>query len=184
MKKLFVSFLLFSFSVFAEDSYLEVRGVASKASAGDSLTAKSIVFSNALNRAFGRMLRNYFPEAKPLEGEIPEKDIQDCLYDYSIDREKFSGTTYIAKFSFRFSRDAVTKFLRQHNAIEAEEKVSDAELVAIYTQDYSVKYDLLKDYNVVVFCPKRMILEIPSTELKSFLDSKVAYAKVNAKISS
>ena len=184
MKKLFVLFLLFSFSVFAEDSYLEVRGIASKASAGDSLTAKSVVFSNALNRAFGRMLRNYFPEARPLDDEVPEKNIQDCLYDYSIDQEKFSGTTYIARFSFRFSKDAVTKLLRQHNAIETEKVKSDAELIAIYTQDYSAKYDLLKDYKVVVFSPKRMILEIPSIELKSFLDSKVAYAKVNAKISS
>ncbi len=184
MKKLFVLLPLFSFSVFAEDSYLEVVGIASKASSANSLVAKSIVFSNALNRAFGRVLRNYFPEAKPLEDEVSEKDIQDCLYDYSIDREKFSGTTYIARFSFRFSKDAVTKMLRRRNAIESKKEKFGAEMVAVYTQDYLDKYDLLKDYKVIVASPKRVIFEIPTEKLRPFLDSKVAYAKVNAKISS
>ncbi len=184
MKKLFVSLLLFSFSVFAEDSYLEVAGIGSRASDSNSLAAKSIVFSNALNRAFGRILQNYFPEVESLVEEVSEKDIQDCLYDYSIDQEKFSGTTYIARFSFRFSKDAVTRFLRHQNLIDREEKNSGAEMVAIYTQDYFSKYDQLKDYKVVVSSPKRTIFEIPKAELKPLMDAKVAFAKVNAKVPS
>ena len=184
MKKLFVSLLFFSFSVFAEDSYLEVERVSSKASARDSLAAKSIAFTGALNLAFEKMLRNYFPEVEPLVGETPEKDIQDCLHDYSIKQEKFSTNTYVGVFSFRFSRNAVEKMLRHRNLIDQEERKSGAELVAIYTQDYFNKYDQLKDYKVVVFSPKRMIFEIPAAELQSLMDAKVAFAKVNAKIPS
>ena len=74
--------------------------------------------------------------------------------------------------------------LRQYNLIDLKEEKSDADMVAIYTEDYFNKYDQLKDYKVVVFSPKRTVFEIPTAELKPFLDSKVAFAKVNVKISS
>ncbi len=184
MKILFVSLLLFSFSVFAEDSYLEVNGITSKASSKNSLVAKQLVFSDSLSRAFGKMLHSYFPEVEFLPEKIQEKDIQHCLYDYSIDQEKFSGKTYIAKFSFRFSKDAVVKILKRLNLVESENKKSDAETIAIYTQDYLNSYDQLKDYKVLLFSPERMILEIPVSELKNFLGHKVAFAKIDAQIRS
>lgn len=184
MKKILVSLLFFSFCVFAEDSYLEINGVTSKASSANSLAAKHSVFSNALNRAFGRMLNTYFPKVRSLEGEVQEKTIQDCLYDYSIDQEKFSGRTYIARFSFRFSEKAVKKLLRKHNLIDRKEIRSESETVAVYTQDYLNRYDQLKEYKVILFSPKRIVLEIPEADLKTFLNSNVAFAKINAKISS
>lgn len=184
MKKILVSLLFFSFCVFADDSYLEINGITSKASSVNSLAAKQSVFSNALNRAFGRMLSTYFPKARSLEGEVQEKTIQDCLYDYSIDQEKFSGRTYIARFSFRFSKKTVQKLLRKHNLLDQEEARSESEIVAVHTQDYLSKYDQLKEYKVVLFSPKRIILEVPEADLKTFLNSKVAFAKINAKISS
>lgn len=184
MKKFLVSLLFFSFFVFADDSYLEINGVTSKASSANSLAAKQSVFSNALNRAFGRMLSIYFPKARSLEGEVQEKTIQDCLYDYSIDQEKFSGKTYIARFSFRFSKKTVQKLLRKHNLLDQKEVRSESETIAIHTQDYLSKYDQLKEYKVVLFSPKRIVLEIFKTDLKPFLDSGVAFAKINAKISS
>ena len=184
MKKILVSLLFFSFCIFAEDSYLEINGVTSKASSANSLAAKQTVFSNALSRAFGRMLSTYFPKVRSFEGEFQEKNIQDCLYDYSVDQEKFSGKTYIARFSFRFSKKAVQKLLRKHNLLDREAKISESETVAIYTQDYLKGYDQLKEYKVVIFSPKRIVLEIPETDLKDFLNSKITFAKINAKIPS
>lgn len=184
MKKILVSLLVFSFCVFAEDSYLEINGVTSKASSANSLAAKQTVFSNALNRAFGRMLSTYFPKIRSFEDKVQEKNIQDCLYDYSVDQEKFSGKTYIARFSFRFSKKAVQKLLRKHNLLDREAKTSESETVVIYTQDYLGGYDQLKEYKVVMFSPKRIVLEVPESDLKAFLNSKVTFAKINAKIPS
>ena len=181
MKGLLVSLLFSSFCVFAEDSYLEVNGVTSKATGVNSLAAKQSVFSNALNRAFGRMLENYFPEVSALQEKIEEKVIQDCVYDYSIDQEKFSGRTYIARFSFRFSKKAVKKLLLSRNMLAQERRESEAKIVAIYAQDYLQKYDQLKNYKVIMFSPKKVILEISESESKNFLNAGVVFAKSNVK---
>lgn len=181
VKNFLVSLLFFPFCVFAEDSCFEVNGVTSKAISVNSLAAKQSVFSNALKRAFGRMLERYFPEVSSLQDKVEERTIQDCVYDYSIDQEKFSGKTYIARFSFRFSKKAVENLLLSRNMLAREKKESEANVVAVYTQDYLQKYSQLQKYKVIVFSPKRVLLEISKTESKSFLNAGVAFAKSDVK---
>ena len=113
MIRLLVLFLFFSFSVFAD--YLEVSGVTVKMTAKNSLTAKQRAVTTSYHKAFGKLLTSYFPNAKSVQNKIPEKEIQDCVYDYSIDHEKFSGRVYIAQFSFRFDEDKVARILKDHN---------------------------------------------------------------------
>lgn len=177
-------FCLFNFDVSAGVSCLEVNGVTVKVTDRNSLAAKQKALSNSINRAWNRMLDSYFPEAVSLKNQLTEEKIQDCIYDYSVDQEKFSGKTYIAKFSFRFSKESVQKILRNHNIVGYEEKKSDANTVAIYTQDYVNNYEKFKDCKVVLFSPKRMILEIPAESWPNLINLRLAFEKVDAKIHS
>lgn len=181
MKNFLVSLLFYSFCVFAEDDYLGVNDVTSKATEVNSLAAKQAVFSNALNRAFERMLESYFPEVSSLQDKVEARVIQDCVYDYSIDQEKFSGRTYIARFSFRFSKKAVKALLLNRNMLTQEKKGPEVKVVAIYTQDYLQKYDWLKKCKVMMFSSKRILLKISETELKNFLKAGAAFAKSDVK---
>lgn len=182
IKRFLVLLLFCSFCVLAEDSYLEVNGVTTRATGSNSLVAKQKALSNSTNRAFNQMLDSYFPEAVSLKNRIRERKIQNCVYDYSVDQEKFSGKTYIAKFSFRFSKEAVQKILREYKIAGHEEKKSKKTTVAIYTRDYLNNYGRLRDCKVVLFSPKRMILEIPANELSSLTDYNIAFEKTNAEI--
>lgn len=184
VKGFLVSLLFCLFGVSAEVPCLEVNGVTAKATDRNSLAAKQKALSGSTNRAFNRLLDSYFPEAVSLKNKIQEEKIQDCIYDYSIDQEKFSGKTYIAKFSFRFSKEAVQRILRNHNIIGHEEKKSETDIVAIYTQDYLNNYERLKEYKVVLFSPRRMVLEVPATALTDLFDLQLAFEKINVKIHS
>ncbi|MBO4405711.1 MAG: hypothetical protein J5821_03185 [Alphaproteobacteria bacterium] len=184
MKGFLFSLLFCLFSVSAEIPCLEVNGITVKATDRNSLAAKQKALSGSMNRAFNRLLDSYFPEAVSLKNKIQEEKIQDCIYDYSIDQEKFSGKTYIAKFSFRFSKEAVQKILRSHNIIGREEKKSETTAVAIYTQDYLGNYERLKEYKVILFSPKRMVLEIPAAALTDLFSLQLAFEKINAEIRS
>ena len=184
VKGFLFSLLFCLFSVSAEIPCLEVNGITVKATDRNSLAAKQKALSGSMNRAFNRLLDSYFPEAVSLKNKIREEKIQDCVYDYSIDQEKFSGKTYIAKFSFRFSKEAVQKILRSHNIIGREEKKSETTAVAIYTQDYLGNYERLKEYKVILFSPKRMVLEIPAAALTDLFSLQLAFEKINAEIRS
>ena len=184
VKGFLVSLLFCLFSVSAEVPCFEVNGVTEKATDRNSLVAKQKALSGSMSRAFNRLLDSYFPEAESLKNKVPEEKIQDCIYDYSIDQEKFSGKAYIAKFSFRFLKDAVQKILRSHNIAGHEERKSETLVVAIYTQDYLNNYDQLKECKVVVFSPKRMVLEIPTAALSDLFDLGLAFEKINVEIRS
>lgn len=183
MKRFLFLLLFCSFSVLAKGSYLEISGVTTKEVGRDSLAAKQKALSNSTNKAFNRLLDSYFPEAVSLKNKIRGSEIQNCVYDYSIDQEKFSGKTYIARFSFRFSKKAVKKLLRDHNISNYEEEgKSKTNTIALYTQDYLDNYTQLQVYKVILFSPRRIVLEIPVNKLKSLADRNIAFKKVNAKI--
>ncbi|MCR4623755.1 MAG: hypothetical protein K5780_03820 [Alphaproteobacteria bacterium] len=182
MKRFLFLLLFCSFSVWAKGSYLEVSGVTTKEVDKDSLAAKQKALSSSANKAFNRLLDSYFPEAVSLKNKILGSEIQNCVYDYSIDQEKFSGKTYIARFSFRFSKKAVKNILRNHNISSYEEKKSKTSTIALYTQDYLDNYAQLRGCKVILFSPRRIILEIPVNRLKSLASRNVAFKKVNAEI--
>lgn len=179
----FLVLLVFvSFSVFADDSYLEVSGVTVKMTAKDSLTAKQKAVSTSYYKAFGKMLASYFPDAKMIQSKVSEEKIQNCVYDYSIDQEKFSGRVYIAKFSFRFDRDKVVNVLREYNIESAEYQKSKDVNICVYTQDYLESYGQLRQYQVVLFSGRRMVLKVPLEEIKYLNNSKIVFEKVDAQI--
>ena len=182
MKRFLVLLISFPFCVLAETSYLEVNGVTTKEVDRNSLAAKQKALSNSASRAFNRMLDSYFPEAASLKNKIREDKIQNCIYDYSIDQEKFSGKAYIARFSFRFSKEAVQKILRDHNILSHEDKKIKTNDVVLYTRDYLNKYEELREYKIVLFSPNRIILKISTDEMKFLADHNITFRKINAEV--
>ena len=117
-----------------------------------------------------------------IQSKVSEEKIQNCVYDYSIDQEKFSGRVYIAKFSFRFDRDKVVNVLREYNIESAEYQKSKDVNICVYTQDYLESYGQLRQYQVVLFSGRRMVLKVPLEEIKYLNNSKIVFEKVDAQI--
>lgn len=113
MKNLaFVS--LFAFSSVMGDGYFSVTDVEVRVQAKNSFVAQQEAQNSAMLKGFSKVLSKEFGalEAKP--SEFTGQEVSSCLCDYSIDREKFSRTVFIGKFSFRFHRDRIALLLKKH----------------------------------------------------------------------
>lgn len=184
MKRFLLLLSIVSSTVFATNDYFEVDGVVAKTSDVNSLIAKQKVLSISAQRAFNKLIDIYFPQAESLKDKVKEGKIQKCIYDYSIDQEKFSGKVYIAKTSYRFSRDKVVKLFRSHNILIGETKKSKKIKIAFYTDDYLSNVSAFDDCNILVFSPKKIVAEVSEENLDTLRNARITFEKVDDRISS
>ena len=179
MKRFLFLLGFFSLNLFGDTGYLEVGEITVKTSDRNSLSAKQKALEISAKKAFDKLIDINFPEADRLKGKLSHSQIRNCVYDYSIEQEKFSGKTYIAEFSFRFSEDTVLKTLRSQGILEPEKKVKKLR-VAIYREDYLRNPEIFKNVSVHLFSKKKIILNI-SPEFKDVLkESKIKFAEINS----
>lgn len=113
MKNLaFVSFFA-SFSAMGS-GYFSVTDVEVRVQDKNSFIAQQEAQNSAMLKAFSDVINKEFSELEIKSTDFTEQEISSCLCDYSIDREKFSQTVFIGKFSFRFHRDRVVLLLKKH----------------------------------------------------------------------
>lgn len=170
---------ILSSSVFGEPGYTEIGGVTVRVSSQDAVSAKREALASATVRAFGRLMDRDFPEAAQLKGKLPGDQIQSCVYDYSVEREKFSGRVYIGEFTFRFSRDDVFRLLRSYG-VSGQEEGSKERKVAVYTKDYLKNSDFFKEVPIDLFSKGKVVLRVSSEFKKRLEDKQIKFAEVDA----
>ena len=175
---LFLS-LFIVLSGYGETSYPEVSEITVKTSARDSLSAKQKALSIATERAFNKLIDINFPEATRLKGKLSFTQLRDCVYDYSIEQEKFSGTVYIAEFSFRFAEDKLLKLFRFYGISEPETKAKILKMT-IYTKDYLDNPKIFKDVSIHSFSREKMTISISSEFKKRLKEKNIKFAEINA----
>lgn len=112
--------LIFMFSCASGERYFSVNNVEVRVQAENSYIAQQRAQNSAMFKAFSKMLKAEFP-GLAVPARFPFSDVSGCMDDYSIDREKFSKTVFVGKFSFRFSRERVLKLLQRYGvAVSAE----------------------------------------------------------------
>ena len=129
------SFLLlfFCFNTFAETSYFFVDDVVVKVTDKNSLEAKRRALDFASRKAFNKLVDQKFSDMAFFKNKISLEKVKDCVYDYSIKKEKFSSTNYIAKFSFRFLEDEVLSLLKK-DSLRKKENVLNKNIIVIYSK--------------------------------------------------
>lgn len=113
MKNLAFALVLVCFSVMGE-GYFPVTDIEVRVQAKDSVIAQQEAQNSAMLKAFLTVLRKEFDISSVDDSTFTIKEVSSTLCDYSIDKEKFSKTVFIGRFSFRFYRDRVAILLKEH----------------------------------------------------------------------
>ncbi|MDR0556213.1 MAG: hypothetical protein LBG20_04410 [Holosporaceae bacterium] len=178
MRFLFLFFLVI-FNVGA--SFFEIRNVEVKEEGVNSLEAKNRALNVAIRHAFRRVVDEYFGVKIPPRVSIHQ--IQNCLYDYSIDQEKCSDRCYIASISHRFHRYKIMSLLRERgvNVVLEEEKTCTRNArLAVRLHDFLRHTKRLRDLEVTVenFSNRRVVFLLPNKYMNDFLKLRIKYALI------
>jgi hypothetical protein len=181
MKRLL--FLLFSanFCVLADSRYFEIDDVEIKQKGANSLAAKQEALRKSARAAFEKAIS---AEAKRLPaGSASDREIQDCVYDYSIEQEKISASFYVGRFSYRFLKDKIAAFLKSRGAVvgfEVEESKGEKVKLAVYREDFINRANELKKLKIAVeeFSNQRVVFKINKNRVPNFQELRIKYASL------
>lgn len=112
MKKLAFASILTFFTAMG-DGYFSVTDVEVRVQAKNSFVAQQKAQNSAMLKAFSKVLQKEFSNLSVDISGFTDQEVSSCLCDYSIDKEKFSQTVFVGKFSFRFHRDRVALLLKK-----------------------------------------------------------------------
>jgi hypothetical protein len=179
MKRLLFLLFALSFYVFADSEYFEIKDVEVKQESKNSLVAKEEALRKAARLAFKEIIES---EAKPLSVEsVSDHKIQDCVYDYSIEQEKFSESFYIGRISYRFSKHRVASLLKSFGLDADFGKNENEKFVrlAIHPKAFLYCANELKKLKVVVerFSNERVVFRIDKELIGDFRKLGVKYAR-------
>jgi hypothetical protein len=99
----------------AEDEYFPCKYVEVKHRAVDAVSAKAKALASAFRIAFLDLLQDHMKMdkngAESVSCAVSDGQVFDCVYDYSVEHEKYSDSFYMAEISCRFSRKNVSALL-------------------------------------------------------------------------
>jgi len=163
---------------FADLRYFEIRDMEIKEEGKNSLAAKQKALIKTARSAFKKILDK---DKSAIVSSISDRQIQNCIYDYSIDQEKFSDSVYIGRISYRFSKKKVASLLSPLGIkIELEEEPNNFIKLAIYMQDFMVNIKKLRELKIIVerFSSEKMIFRIEKNRVDQFRQLNVKYAQL------
>lgn len=170
--------LFIVFSCFAESSSLKVCDVEIKQAGENSLIAKQKALHNSVRTAFYRVISLDFKQFLSYARNVSTRQIQNCVYDYSIKNEKFSNSFYIGEFSYRFSADKIIEVLNQFGANIKNNRHARFAYVGIYREDYVNNIDMLQliGAEVVRFSSVRVVLKV--SNITRFKNLRIDYVQL------
>lgn len=168
-------------STFAdENEILATDSIEIKQQSKNSLLAKEQALSIAMRRAFSDLLKNRLEISDNLP-TFSEKEISDCVYDCSIEHEKYSESTYICEVIYRFDENKLSSLLKKHGiSYKAEKEKVSSLRIAIYTDNFIKNSDRLNKLNCAVekFSSEHVILIIKNQDIEEFKKLGIRYVQI------
>jgi predicted XRE-type DNA-binding protein len=165
----------------ANSDYFEISDIEVKQKGNNSLIAKQNALHQAMNLAFQKMIKMELKENFSSINSISNQQIQDCLYDYSIDQEKFSDFFYIGKFSYRFSKSKVISLLKRCGInIDLKDEIKTVNL-SVYLRDFILHEKKLREMKIIVkkFSHDRIVFSLNREYINHFRKLRIKYAPLN-----
>ncbi len=178
---LFSLFVIFSLNSFCSSKFININEITVKISDKNSLIAKQKALSNAQNLAFSKLIIVQYPEVNYVKDKISLNQIQECIYDYSIEEEKFTEKIYMAEFSFRFSKEKLKHLFKSYgiNSDEDEMSVIMNNSLVVYTKDFLNHFNLFQNVSIKRFSARRMILQISKQQKDILKNNYIKFAEIN-----
>ncbi|MDR0677113.1 MAG: hypothetical protein LBF57_00300 [Holosporaceae bacterium] len=172
MKYSLLLVFLINLSAVTASDYLVVENTEVKQADSNASKAKQKAMSLALRNAFNKVLPSEI-------SAISERQIQDCIYDYSIDREKFSDSVYIGRFSYKFKKKKVAALLKSYGIkMDFEETLSNNVRLAVYLKDYIENIQKLESFGIKVekFSNEKIVFSMDKKFLADFQELHIKWA--------
>lgn len=171
--------LIFAFSSVIGGKYFPANNVEVRVQAENSFVAQQRAQSSAMMKGFSRMLKREFPDFE-LPAHFTFSEVSACMSDYSIDREKFSKTVFVGKFSFRFSREKVLRLLQKHGvAVSLDEFDSPSVRLIATRSDFIRNFAFAMKSGAVIekFNANKVVFSVSSKNAEE-IESKIVCVKL------
>lgn len=167
---------------------LSAESIEIKRKSENSLKAKESALSAALQKAFFRILVNRFGISDAKDNaqinSISQKEMSNCVYDYSIENEKRSESIYICEIIYRFDEDKVINLLQKHGVISILDRKNKSEFgdinVAFYTDDFIRSNDRFAEMQYVIkrFSSEYVVVTIKNCTIEDVRRFGLPYAQL------
>jgi hypothetical protein len=175
----------FGFTSSAVSMLLSVENIEIKQKGKNSLIAKQVALQTAIDRAFYKLLTDKLNISNAENLHILKQEINDCLYDYSIEQEKYSESVYIAELSCRFDKKHMAKLFCKYGIVCPEMTLEstdskNAEIV-VRTDDFIANFQELKKFNCFVkrFSGEKVIFMIRVNAISDFRKLHIKYFQLS-----
>ncbi|GHT93266.1 hypothetical protein FACS1894122_08230 [Alphaproteobacteria bacterium] len=166
--------------VFGAGKVLKPASVSVKQSGKNSVEAKNIALVRAARLSFEKMLKEYYSLEKKSASGISDKQISECISDYSMENEKQSDSYYIAKLSYRFSKEAVDDVLANRGLLSANRyRAALREITIIVSMhDFMKNIEHFKNikHKICRFSREIVVMKLAAKYLSSIKANGVVYA--------
>jgi hypothetical protein len=181
--------------LYADDGCFSVRYVEVKQKANDAVSAKAKALAGAFRFAFQELLQDQLQmnarDAESISRAISPERISDCVYDYSVEHEKYSDSYYIAQLSCRFSKKNVAillesqgvqtkKIVEENSTADAgsRREVGEPVSLIVYLDDFICHFQKLNKLGckVAMFSPQMVAFVLNSDSLDEFRELGIKYA--------
>ncbi|MDR1375429.1 MAG: hypothetical protein LBJ45_01275 [Holosporaceae bacterium] len=164
------------------DLFWEIHKVKIKQSDENSFYAKQKALANALRSAFRKLVVEKLNADSQIAEKISNAQIQECIYDYSIENEKYSDSFYIAELSYRFSREKVSLLLESRGVILNVPKKNYSEKIKIVlrSRDFLQNIAMLRklDFFVELFSGEKVVFSMDKKNIYAFRKLRIRYAQL------
>lgn len=168
---------------------LATDSIEIKQSGKNSLIAKERALAIAARRAFSSLLRDHGEDFVESSGEpqaaelkdstFSDREISNCVYDYSIENEKHSESIYICAVRYRFDSKRIVSLFQKHDIKCRSDESNDSNIkVAIYSRDFIRNSAKIYTKNCVIqkYSSEYVVLFIRNCTKKEFEKLGLRYA--------
>jgi hypothetical protein len=162
--------------------FFEIHEIRVKQSDKNSFSAKQNALLKAAKLAFLKLAKKKLNLDAQIVEKVPNNKIQECIYDYSIENEKYSDSFYIAELSYRFSREKISLLLKDYGVIlEVPENSTPEEItIVLRTSDFLQSEIKLRELEPLVksFSSDRVIFNMDRKNMDAFRALRIRYAQL------
>jgi hypothetical protein len=202
LAKLLMAFvsLLFMLGVHhlcANDGCFPPRLVEVKQKASNAIGAKQKALASAFRFAFLELLKDQLGieagDAENISRKVSNDQLSDCVYDYSVEHEKYSDSFYIAELSCRFSKKNIAILLESFEK-RAEDTVEEGSFrrsdglgeitkpipIVVLFDDFICNFKRLHELGcrITMFSPQVVAFVLDGCSLDEFRELSLKYANI------
>jgi hypothetical protein len=165
-----------------EGAFFEIHEIKVKQDDENSFSAKQKALSRAARSAFRKLVKEKLDADPQIVEKVSNAQIQECIYDYSIENEKHSDSFYIAELSYRFSPKKVSLLLKNYGVIlnVPDQGKPEEMTIVLRTKDFLQNAVKLRELIALVksFSNEKIVFSIDKRNVEAFRALNIRYAQL------